>query len=468
MAVIESKTVTIDSLIDEEERRFLARMPQSIARSEEASEVLAGGATSNWMISRPAAVWVSHGSGSRVWDVDGTEYVDLHGGYGVMVAGHANPAIVEAVQRRVTQGTHFAQPTDDSIVVAQNLSRRFGLPLWRYNNSGTEATMDAIHLMRAITGRKEIIKIEGSYHGHHDAVMVSQWRNLDMLGPADHPYRVAAAGVPQAMADLVHLVPFNDLEALERVLHANQGSIAGMIMEPMMMNAGIIPPDAGYLEGVRQLTRRYGVLLAFDEVKTGLSVHPGGATGLFGVTPDIVCLAKALGGGLPCGAIGGTHEVMEAIVDGRYDQVGTFNGNPLTMAAARAMLTEVLTDDAYRQAAVRSQAMFDRSKAALQRHGVPGYGYAYSFKGSLVFNATPARNLRDFLAVDTGLSHLHFLVQHNGGVFMAPWGKSEQWTISPQHTDVDVDRFCGNVERFAALVASSDGHSHEYATGGFY
>ncbi len=468
VAVIDSKPVTIDSLIDDEERRFLARMPQSLARSAEAADVLAGGATSNWMISRPAAVWVSHGRGSHVWDVDGTEYVDLHGGYGVMVAGHANPAIVEAVQRRVTQGTHFAQPTDDSIVVASALAERFGLPVWRFNNSGTEATMDAIHLMRAIAGRDEIIKIEGSYHGHHDSVMVSQWRSLDMLGPADAPHRVASGGIPQAMADLVHLVPFNDLGALERVLQANSRKIAGMIMEPMMMNAGIIPPHSGYLEGVRELTRRYGVLLTFDEVKTGLAVHPGGVTGLFGVTPDIVCLAKALGGGLPCGAIGGTREVMAAISDGRYDQVGTFNGNPMTMAAARAMLTEVLTVDAYRQAGQRSQTMFDRAIAILHRHNVPGYGYAFGFKGSLVFNDTPARNCREFLAMDTGLSHLHFLVQHNGGVFMAPWGKSEQWTISPMHSDDDVDRFCDNVERFAALVSSTvDGHSHQYAAGGY-
>ena len=468
MAVIDTKPATIDSLIEEEERRFLERIPRSLVRAEEASQVLAGGATSNWMISRPAAVWVSHGEGSKVWDVDGTEYVDLHGGYGVMVGGHANPAVVEAVQRRVTQGTHFAQPTDDSIVVARELASRFNVPLWRFNNSGTEATMDAIHLMRAISGRDQIIKIEGTYHGHHDSVMVSQWRNLDLLGPADKPHRVACAGIPQAMADLVHLVPFNDLAALERVLVANHGSIAGMIMEPMLMNAGIIPPDPGYLEGVRELTRKHGVLLAFDEVKTGLSIHPGGVTGLSGVTPDIVCLAKVLGGGLPCGAIGGSKEVMSAIVDGRYDQVGTFNGNPLTMAAARAMLTEVLTDDAYRKAGSVSQTMFDRSMDSLRRHGVPAYGYAIGFKGSLVFNETPARNCRDFLAMDTGLSHLHFLVQHNGGVFMAPWGKSEQWTISPAHSDSDVDRFCGNVERFAALVSSTvDGHSHEYAAGGY-
>jgi glutamate-1-semialdehyde 2,1-aminomutase len=468
VAVIESKPVTVDSLIDDEERQFVARMPKSIARAEEACQVLAGGVTSSWMLARPAAVWISHGQGSRMWDVDGTEYVDLHGGYGVMVAGHGNPSIVAAVQRRVTLGTHFAQPTDDSVVVASELARRFRLPLWRFNNSGTEATMDAVHLMRAVTGRDEIIKIEGSYHGHHDSTMVAQWRSLDMLGPADAPHRIPSSGIPQAMADLVHLVPFNDLVALERVLRTHQNTIAGMIMEPMMMNAGIIPPDPGYLAGVRELTRRYGVLLAFDEVKTGLAVHPGGVTGLFGVTPDIVCLAKALGGGLPCGAVGGTEAVMSAIADGRYDQVGTFNGNPLTMSAARAMLTEVLTDDAYRQAGERSQAMFDRAMKTLQGHGVPAYGYAFGFKGSLVFNETPARNCREFLAMDTGLSHLHFLVQHNGGVFMAPWGKSEQWTISPMHGDDDVDRFCANVDRFGALVSSTgDGHSHEYAAGGY-
>jgi len=395
VAVIESKAVTVDSLIDDEERQFVARMPKSIARAGEACKVLAGGATSSWMLARPAAVWISHGQGSRVWDVDGTEYVDLHGGYGVMVAGHANPSIVAAVQRRVTLGTHFAQPTDDSIVVASELARRFGLPVWRFNNSGTEATMDAVHLMRAITGRDEIIKIEGSYHGHHDSTMVAQWRSLDMLGPANAPHRTPGSGVPQAMADLVHLVPFNNLDALERVLRAHRSTIAGMIMEPMMMNAGIIPPNPGYLESVRELTRRYGVLLTFDEVKTGLAVHPGGVTGLFGVTPDIVCLAKVLGGGLPCGAIGGTEAVMSAIADGRYDQVGTFNGNPLTMASARAMLTEVLTDDAYREAGERSQSMFDRAMEILRGHGVPAYGYAFGFKGSLVFNETPARNCRE-------------------------------------------------------------------------
>ncbi|MEP6659593.1 MAG: aminotransferase class III-fold pyridoxal phosphate-dependent enzyme [Acidimicrobiales bacterium] len=177
------------------------------------------------------------------------------------------------------------------------------------------------------------------------------------------------------------VVPFNDLVVLERVLHERRGAIAGMIMEPMMMNAGIVAPLPGYLEGVREITRIEGVLLAFDEVKTGLTVGPGGATQLFGVVPDIVCVAKAMVGGLPCGAIGGTHEVMSAIADGRYDQVGTFNGSPLTMAAARATLTEVLTPAAYHHFDTLGRIMVDGALDALREQGIAAYGHRYGAKG---------------------------------------------------------------------------------------
>ncbi len=326
---------TIDDRILAQEQRFLARNRKSQELYERALRVMPGGVTSSWSSTRPIPVWVDRGSGSHVWDADGNEYVDYHAGYGVNVVGHANPAVVDAVQRRVTKGTHFAQPVEDAIVVAENLAERFGLPQWRFNNSGTEATMDAIHLMRAITGRDLVIKVEGTYHGHHDLVNVSLWGSIDDLGPVTNPRRVPGPGIPQAIADLVRIVPFNDLAAVERVFAEHPGQIAGMIIEPMMMNAGIIPPHAGYLEGLRQLVHQNGALLTFDEVKTGLVVASGGATELFGVTPDIICLAKALGGGVPCGAVGGTDEVMSAISDGRYDQVGTFNGNPLTMAAAQ-------------------------------------------------------------------------------------------------------------------------------------
>ena len=294
-------------------------------------------------------MWISHGTGSRLFDVDGNEYSDFHGGYGVSLAGHGHPAIVTAVRERVGRGTHFAQPTEDSIVVARALAERFGQPLWRFGNSGTEATMDAVHLMRAATGRDRILKVEGGYHGHHDSVMVSVLPEPeDEIGPDDAPVGVVSnSGIPDAVTGLVTVVPFNDLGAVEAALLRHPGEVAGMIVEPIMMNAGIIHPDDGYLEGLRDLLHEHGALLAFDEVKTGLTVGPGGATRLLGVTPDLVCLAKAMGGGLSTAAIGGSAEVMGLIETGAYEQVGTFNGNPLAMAAARAMLTEVLDDAAY-------------------------------------------------------------------------------------------------------------------------
>lgn len=460
--------VSLDDLVRGEELLFLQRMPKTIELWERAQRSMPGGVCTSWSSSRPVPVWVSHGQGAHVWDADGTEYVDVHGGYGVNVVGHANPAVVRAVQDRVTQGTHFAQPTEDAIYVAEALAARFGLPQWRFTNSGTEATMDAFHLMRAISGRKLVIKIEGTYHGHHDSAMVSIFRHQDLLGPVDDPFRVPGPGVAQEMADMLRIVPFNDLTALERVLDRHRGQIAGLILEPMMMNAGIIPPQPGYLRGVRELTRAHGVLLAFDEVKTGLVVDWGGATRLFGVTPDIVCLAKALGGGVPCGAIGGTDEVMGAIRDGRYDQIGTFNGNPLTMAAARATLEQVLTADVYGRAEALGRRMLAGSQAALSAAGQPSYGEVFGFKGSVVFHDRPATNYREFLGISTGVSHLHFLVQHNGGVFLPPWGKSESWTLSVAHSDDDGDRYIGNVARVAEMVAGLGDRSSELFTAGSY
>jgi glutamate-1-semialdehyde 2,1-aminomutase len=346
------------------------------------------------------------------------------------------------------------------------LADRFGLPQWRYANSGTEATMDAVHLARAITERDLIVKIEGSYHGHHDMLNVSLWRDLDQLGPVDAPHRISGSGIPQFCADLLRVVPFNDLAAVERVFAEEGDRIAGMILEPMMMNAGIIPPAPGYLEGVREITRRHSALLIFDEVKTGLVVAPGGVTELFGVTPDIACLAKALGGGIPCGAIGGTAEVMEAINDGRYDQVGTFNGNPLTMAAARTVLSEVLTPDAYRTAEALGREMYDAAAAALSSHGQPCYGVVHGFKGSVVFHDTPATDYREFLAIDTAVSHLHYLVQYNNGVFNAPWAKTESWTLSVMHNSSDAERFVANVDRVGAMLETvTDRHSELFAVG---
>ena len=446
----------------------MSRVPKSVEMHQQASKSIPGGVPSSWASSRPTPIWVSHGEGSHVWDVDGNKYVDFHSGYGANVVGHANPAVVAAVQQRVTLGTHFAQPTPDVIVVAEALTKRFGLPKWRFCNSGSEATMDAIHLMRAVSGRDLIIKIEGSYNGHHDSVLVSIFRSTSELGPQQEPWRVPGAGVPQAIADCVRIVPYNDLDALERTLTMYAGQIAGMILEPMMMNAGIIAPQDGYLKGVREITKRHGVLLAFDEVKTGLVVHHGGATKLYGVTPDIICLAKALGGGVPCGAIGGTDEVMSAITDGRYNQVGTFNGNPLTMAAARAVLTEIMSEDVYAQANELGAYILKNALSTLHSYGQSAYGFQAGFKVCVVFNDKPAKNYREFLKISTGISHLHFLKQFNGGVFLPPWGKSESLTLSIAHTKSDADQYISNLVAVGKTLQSmGERASKVYAVGSF-
>lgn len=449
-------TAGIDELIAEQEQIFLRRQPRSTELIAQAGHHLAGGATSNWQIAEPQAVWMSHGSGSKVYDVDGTEYVDMHGGYGVSIAGHAHPAIVDAVTERVRRGTHFAQPTEDAIWIAGELSRRFDLPLWRYANSGTEATMDAVHLARSYTGRDLVIKVEGCYHGHHDSVQVSVLPEADEIGPREAPNNVPGnSGIPGAITDLVVVVPFNDVEAVARALAAHRDRIAAMILEPVMMNAGIIAPSDGYLAAVRDLLHAHGALLIYDEVKTGFTTGPGGVTALTGVVPDLVCLAKALGGGIAVAALGGSRAVMSLIADGRYEQVGTFNGNPLAMAAARATLSQVLTADSYTHLDALSARLRGALEAAVAEAGAGWHVVTVGAKGCVTFRAQPVREYRDFLQVDARLGHLHWLMQHNGGVFLPPWGKVEQWLLSVQHSAEDVDRFAANFAGFAGAVGVS-------------
>ena len=341
---------TLEEIIAAQEEVFVRRQPRSARLAEQAKQHLTGGVTSSWQITAPQPVWLSHGRGSKVYDVDGNEYVDLHGGYGAALAGHAHPAIAEAVARQVGRGTHFAQPTPDAVAVATELARRFGLPRWRFANSGTEATMDAVHLMRSITGRDLIIKIEGCYHGHHDSVQVSVAPDPEDAGPHHKPSSApSSTGIPKAITDLTLVAAFNDLDSVARLLDEHRDQVAGMIIEPIMMNAGIIKPEPGYLADLKRLLHEHHALLTFDEVKTGLTVGPGGVTRQAQIQPDLITLAKSLGGGVSVAAIGGTEPVMDHVANGGYEMVGTFNGNPLAMAATRAMLTEVATEQAYQR-----------------------------------------------------------------------------------------------------------------------
>jgi glutamate-1-semialdehyde 2,1-aminomutase len=421
---------------------------------ERANHTLSGGVASSYQLREPWPIYLERGEGSKVWDVDGNELYDFHNGFGSMVVGHANPAIGRAIDDRYRKGTHFAAPTEDGIVVAEELARRFGLPRWRYTNSGSESTMDAIRIARGLTGRDQILKIMGSYHGHHDAVMVSIGGEADEIGPPEAPLPLSyGAGIPAATVDLTRAVPFNDAAAMEArivALAAEGRKPACVIMEAAMMNLGVILPEPGYLEAVREITARHDVVLIFDEVKTGLTVAAGGATEKFGVEPDMVTLAKCLGGGLPTGAIGMSEAVARVVEDGTVYQVGTFNGNPLGMAAARATLQEVLTPDAYAHLGRLNDRILAGCDEVVREFALPGYTVGLGAKGCVTFSPV---KVTDYLVfkdnADEELSELAWLYNFNRGIYMTP-GREEEWTLSVAHDDAAVDAY---VEAFRELAA---------------
>ncbi len=438
----------VAELTEREESDFLAKRQRSRELWRKAQGSMPRGVPSSFQDTPPQPVFIDHGKGSHVWDVDGNEYVDFHNGFGVMVVGHAHPAVVSAVNDRMARGSHFAQPVPEDLAVAEELARRFSLPQWRFTNSGTESTLDAVRLARGFTGRERLVKIEASYHGHHDSLLVSVEPPRDLMGPVDQPNSVPyCEGIPGATVDLVTVVPFNDLDALERAFAAHD-DIAAVVVEPVMMNIGIVLPDDGYLAGVREVAHRHGALLIFDEVKTGVTIAPGGASQRFGVTPDLVCLAKAIGGGLPCGAIGGREDVMATISDGRVAQMGTFNGNPLTTAASRATLLEVLTPAAYSHFDALAEELQGGLDAVIAEHDLPFHVLTLAARGCVTYRQDKVRNYRDYLDIDKAVPYLSWLYQSNRGVLMAP-GAEENWTLSVQHTDEDVRRYVDNFATFA-------------------
>jgi glutamate-1-semialdehyde 2,1-aminomutase len=442
-------------LTESENEKFRNRTGVSAETFKRALVVMPNGVPSSFQVNDPWPVYLARGQGSRVWDVDDNEYVDFHNGFGVMAIGHANPDVGAAVKKRIDEGTHFAAPTDGSIVVATELARRFGLPQWRFTNSGTESTMDAVHIARGATGRDLILKIEGSYHGHHDTVMVSVYPPLEALGDRDDPRSVPyGGGVPAAMEALTRAVPFNDADALAGALEKIGDQVAGLIMEPAMMNINIIPPRPGYLERVRELTEQYGIKLIFDEVKTGCTISSGGATARFGVVPDMITLAKASCGGYPGGSIGMSAELGEIVADGTVKQYGTFNGNPLVMAAAEATLTKVLTDDVYEHFEVTNRRLLDGCKGIVDSYGLPAYTEGLGAKGCVVFSPERLYEYRDYLTkVDDELSRLAWLYHMNHGIFMTP-GTEEEWTLSIAHSDEDLQRYLDAFEAFAKDVTA--------------
>jgi glutamate-1-semialdehyde 2,1-aminomutase len=428
--------VAAHEIAKQELLRYMMRTPASERAMARAERVLPLGVGSSFQFYEPHPLVMRSASGAHMEDVDGHRYIDFTMGYGSLLTGHAHPAVRRAVDEQLARGTLFVSPSEDNTLVAELLAARFGLPLWRFTNSGTEATMDAIRVARCVTGRTRIVKVEGGYHGHHDAVLISIKPALDAAGAVSAPRSVPATeGLPPSDVADTAVVPFNDAEALARILAPRD--IACLIVEPVMENIGICLPEPGYLEAVRELTRDHGTLLLFDEVKTGITAGWNGAGQRYGVTPDLIAIGKSIGGGLPLGAFGGSEECMDTITSGRVIHVGTFNGNPLCMAAARAVLEDICTPEETERVIARNQRFVADYQAALSRQAMPAHTVQCGAKGCVTWSSTPVRNYRDYAATNFDLAFAQWIWGVNRGLLLPP-GLDEQWLVSVAHTEADL------------------------------
>jgi len=382
-------------------------------------------------------------------DVDGRKLLDLSMGFGAMLAGHLNPVVVEEAKVALEGGTLFVTPSPIARDASERICKRFGIDQVRFTNSGTEATMYAVRTAKAYTGKSAIVKIEGGYHGSYDPLTVSAKPDLKLAGPADAPYPVVPAGTNPGV---VFVVPFNNLAALEKIFAEDHESIACFILEPVLENLGIVLPDAGYLQGVRDLCTRYGIVLIFDEVKTGLTAGAQGAAHRIGVQPDLICLAKSIGGGLPLAAFGGKKEIMAAITDNRMAHFGTFNGNPLAMAGVRAM-DKVCTVEALGKAEALNNQALTRISEIIAEFQLPAHTVGFGVKGCVTWSKDPVRNYRDYKATDFQVAELSWLWSLNRGIITPP-GLDEQWLISLAHTQAEIDILVDDFRSLAVALRS--------------
>lgn len=420
--------------------KFLSITKRSKALYDEALGLTPHGVHSNWRIFDPYPLFMNRGKGSRIWDADGNEYLDYNMAFGALGVGHAHPVLVEEMKKVIENGTIYGFETEASVKTAKVLTERFGYDRVRFATTGLEATLLAVRLARAFTGRKKILKFEGCFHGTHEPLMVSVKPSIYRAGHPKTPNSVPASmGMPQEFADLVIAAPYGDLDAVEKIMQKHGNEVAGIILEPIAMNMGVVIPSVEFLKGLRQLADEYNSLLIFDEVKTSGKFYRG-VQEWCGVKGDIMVAAKSIAGGYPFSAVLSSKEVFEVVGPNKTAHGGTFNSNPLSVNAAHVTLTRILTEENLRHAQNLSKQLANGYGDILEDAKIDHNISHIATSGTIYFTQHQIRNWREFVKHnDFGRWLAWVLGMLANGVIPQALGYDEQWTVSVQHSKEDIE-----------------------------